>query len=177
MASSRPRLRMYDRELTQLISTAQYYLDAAESFHLPDHELARTVSTDSDRWPADRLPHALTLLDIYSAHLASCATRLATIQEILIGDAKRARACAYTNTANLTSDNLSLATRLALEILLRDNVGHAEHDAEGDKRAAFRRAALAQLTFKEMGRQLRQRYQTLAEETARRRGCLTCRST
>jgi hypothetical protein len=62
---------MYDRELTQLISTAQYYLDAAELLHLPDHELARTVSTDSNRWSADRLPHLLRLLDIYSAHLAS----------------------------------------------------------------------------------------------------------
>ena len=50
---------MYDRELTQLISAAQYYLDAAESLHVPDHELARTVSADSDRWSADRLPHPL----------------------------------------------------------------------------------------------------------------------
>lgn len=154
---------MYDRELTQLISTAQYYLDAAESLHVPNHELTRTVSADSDRWSADRLPHPLSLLDIYSAHLASCATRLATIQETLVGDAKKARACAYTNAEDLTTDNLSSATTRAIEILLRDNVGHAEHDPEGDKRATFRRAALAQLTFREMGRQLRRRYQTLAE--------------
>src|SRR6266508_3707038 len=102
---------MYDRELTQLISTAQYYLDAAESLHVPDHELERTVSADSDRWSADRLPHPLSPLDIYSAHLASSATRLATIQEILVGDAKEARACAYATTENLTSDNLRSATR------------------------------------------------------------------
>jgi hypothetical protein len=31
---------MYDRELTQLISAAQYYLDAAESLHVSDDELA-----------------------------------------------------------------------------------------------------------------------------------------
>ena len=64
----------------------------------------------------------------------------------------------------LGCDNLISATTRALEILLRDNVGHAEHDPEGDKRASFRRAAvLAQLTFKEMGRQLRRRYETLAK--------------
>jgi hypothetical protein len=123
----------------------------------------RTVLADSDRWWVDRRPHALSPLDVYSAHLASCAIRLATIQEILVGDAKKARACAYANTENLTSDNLKSATARALEILLRDNVGHAEHDSEGDKRADFRRAALAQLTFKEMGRQLRRRYQALVE--------------
>ena len=89
--------------------------------------------------------------------------RLATIQEILVGDAKKARACAYANTENLEADSLKSAATRALEILLRDNVGHAEHDAEGDKRASFRRAALAQLTFKEMGRQLRRRYETLVE--------------
>ena len=164
---------MYDRELTQLISTAQYYLDAADSLHLPDHELDRTVSSDSNCWSDDRLPRALSRLDIYSAHLASCATRLATIQEILVGDAKKARAAAYSNAEVLTSNNLCSAIARALEILLRDNVGHAEHDAQSDKRAAFRRAALAQLTFREMGRQLRHRYETLAANTAARRECLT----
>jgi hypothetical protein len=154
---------LYDRELTQLISAAQYYLEAAESLQVPDDELARTVRADSDQWPADRVPHDLSPLDTYSAHLASCAMRLATIQEILVGDAKTARACAYANTENLGADNLKSAATRALEILLRDNVGHAEHDAEGDKRASFRRAALAQLTFKEMGRQLRRRYETLVE--------------
>ena len=153
---------MYDRELTQLISTAQYYVDAAESVHVPDDELARTVSADSEHWLADRLPHPLSPLHIYSAHLASCATRLATIQEIL-RDAKTARAYAYMNAENLTSDNLRSAITRGLEILLRDNVGHAEHDPERDKRAAFRRAALAEVTFKEMGRQLRRRYQILSE--------------
>jgi len=80
---------MYDRELTQLISAAQYYLDAAESLQVPGAELARTVSADSDQWPADRVPHDLSPLDTYSAHLASCAMRLATIREILVGDARK----------------------------------------------------------------------------------------
>jgi len=80
---------MSDRELTQLISAAQYYLDAAESLHVPDHELARTVYADSDHWPADRVPYDLSLLDMYSAHLASCAMRLATIQEIWSATQKR----------------------------------------------------------------------------------------
>jgi len=154
---------MYDRELTQLISAAQYYLDAAESLQVPGAELARTVSADSDQWPADRVPHDLSPLDTYSAHLASCAMRLATIREILVGDAKKARAFAYANIENLGSDNLKSATTRALEILLRDNVGHAEHDSDGDERASFRRAALGQLTYRQMGRQLRRRYEMLAD--------------
>ena len=152
---------MYDRELTQLISVAQYYLDAAESLQVQHHELVSTVSADSARWAADRLPHALSPLDIYSAHLASSAIRLATIQEILVGDPRKARASAYKNAEDLTSNNLRSATTRAIEILLRDNVGHAEYDPEGDKRAAFRRAALARLTFAELARGLRSRYQTL----------------
>ena len=155
---------MCDRELTQLISAAQYYLGAAESLQVPDHELAGAVSADSNRWSTDRRPRALSSLDIYSAHLASCAIRLATIQEILVGDARKARASAYTNAGDLSGENLRSATTRAIEILLRDNVGHAEYDPEGDKRAAFRRAALAQLTFAELAHELRRRYQTLAEQ-------------
>ena len=155
---------MYDRELTQLISVAAYYLVAAESLKLPVRDLASTVTADSDRWPADRTPHPLSAIDIYSARLASAAIRLATIQEILVGDARKARASAYTNAKDLTSNNLRSATTRAIVILLRDNVGHAEHDSEGGKRAAFRRAALAQLTFAELARKLRCRHQTLAEQ-------------
>ena len=83
---------MYDRELTQLISAVQFCLGAAESLRLPDDQLAHTAGADSDQWPSDRVPHDLSPLDTYSAHLASCAMRLATIQEILVGDAKKARA-------------------------------------------------------------------------------------
>ena len=113
---------MCDRELTQLISAAQYYLDAAESLQVPDHELARAVSADSNRWSTDRRPRALSSLDIYSAHLASSAIRLATIQEILVGDARKARASAYTNAGDLSGENLRSVTTRAIEILLRDNV-------------------------------------------------------
>lgn len=113
---------MFDRELTQLISIAKYYLDASDSLPVPDQELATTVSANSASWSADRLPHLLSPLDTYSAHLASCATRLATIHEILVGGTTQAWADAYPNDANLTDDNVRLATTQALEILLRDNV-------------------------------------------------------
>ncbi len=154
---------MIDRELTQLISTSKYYLDAADALPVPEHELDRTVSTDAARWPADRLPHSLSPLDAFSAHLASCAARLATVHEILVGGTPQAWAVAYPNDAELTDDNVRSATTQALEILLRDNVGHAEEPAtRGMKRSKFRKAALAQLTFKEMRSSLGIRYQTLA---------------
>jgi hypothetical protein len=156
---------MFDRELTQLISSAKYYLDAADSLLVPDEELARTISADSASWSADRLPHPLSPLDTYSAHLASCATRLATIHEILVGGTKQAWAVAYPNNADLTDGNVKSAITQALEILLRDNVSHAEDPtSQGVKRPTFRKAALAQLTFKKMQSHLRIRYQTLADK-------------
>ena len=81
---------MSDREMTQLISTAKHYLDAADSLCVPDQDLTRAVSTDSAGWSADRLAHPLSPLDTYSAHLASCAIRLATIHEIFVGGTKKA---------------------------------------------------------------------------------------
>jgi hypothetical protein len=150
---------MCDRELTQLISTAKYYLDVADSLCLPDQELDHSISADSANWSADRLPHPLSPRDTYSAHLASCATRLATIHEILEGGTKQPWERAYPNRAELTVENLRLGTTQALEILLCDNVAHAEDTTnQGVKRAKFRQGALAQLTFKEMGSQLRLRY-------------------
>lgn len=56
---------------------------------MPDDERARTVRADSDQWPTDRVPHDLSPLDTYSAHLASCAMRLSTIQEILVVTQRR----------------------------------------------------------------------------------------
>jgi hypothetical protein len=79
---------MFDRELTRLIGIAKHYLDAADSLAVPDEELARTVSAGSASWSADLLAHPLSLVDTYSVHLASCATRLATIHEILVGGTK-----------------------------------------------------------------------------------------
>ena len=156
---------MFDRELTQLISTAKYYLEAADSLCVPDDVLAKTVSADSAGWSADRLPHPLSLHDAYSAHLASCATRLATIHEILVGGTEKAWAIAYPNDAAVTNANLKSATTEAIEILLRDNVSHAEDPStKGVKRSKFRKAALGQLTFKEMQHQLRLRYQMLADK-------------
>ncbi len=155
---------MFDRELTQLISTSNYYLDAADALRVPDQELARTVSADSASWSADRLPHLLSPLAIYSAHLGSCATRLATIHEILVAGTKQAWTLAYPNDAELTDDNVRLATAQALEILLRDNVAHAEDPTtQGAKRSKFRKAALAALTFKEPRGCLRIRCQTLGD--------------
>jgi hypothetical protein len=155
---------MTDRELTQLISTAKHYLDAADSLCVPDEELTRTVSADSAAWPVDKLPHPLSPLDTYSAHLASCATRLATIHEILVGGSEQAWASAYPNNATVSGENLRSATSNALEILLRDNVAHSEDPStRGVKRSTFRNAALGALTFKDMSGQLRLRYQALAE--------------
>ena len=156
---------MCDRELTQLISTAKYYLDAADSLLVPDQELASTVSANSERFSADRQPHDLSQLDTHSAHLASCATRLATIHEILVGGTQKAWAVAYPFNAEITDANLNLATTQALEILLRDSVAHAEDPTEqGVKRSKFRKAALAQLTFKFIQEGLRIRYQELADK-------------
>jgi len=156
---------MSDRELTQLISTAKHYLDAAESLCVPDQDLTRTVSADSAAWFADKLPHPLSPLDTYSAHLASCATRLATIHEILVGGTDQAWAIAYPNNATVSRENLKSATSNALEILLRDNVAHAEDPStKGVQRSTFRNEALALLTLKDMSGQLRLRYQTLAEK-------------
>lgn len=155
---------MFDRELTQLISTAKHYLDAADSLRVPDHDLARTVSVDSAGWSADRL-HQLSLLDTYSAHLASCATRLATIHEILVGGTEEAWAIAYPNDDALNESSLSSTISHAIEILLRDNVAHAEDPAiKGKKRSKVRKAAVGRLTFKEMQDQLRLRYQALADK-------------
>jgi hypothetical protein len=65
----------------------------------------------------------------------------------------------------VTDDNLKSATSNALEILLRDNVAHAEDPSiKGVQRSAFRKAALGRLTFKDMSGQLRLRYQALAEK-------------
>jgi hypothetical protein len=153
-----------DRELTQLISAAKYYLDVADSLGVPASELAIIVSANSASWSTDRLPHPLSPLDTYSAHLASCAARLATIHEVLVGGTKQAWAVAYPNDANPTPDNVGSATTQALEILLRDNVGHGEAPPiEGVRKAKLRKAALSQLTFKEMHTHLRTRYQALAD--------------
>jgi hypothetical protein len=156
---------MCDRELTQLISTAKYYFDAADSLHVPDEELASTLSADSASWLVDRLPHPLSLIDTYSAHLASCAMRLATIHEILVGCTTKAWGKAYPNNANIERSNVRLGIQQAIEILLRDNVGHAEDPTtQGMKKSNFRKAAMAQLTFGEMGSNLRLRYQELADK-------------
>ena len=120
---------MFDRELTQLLSTAKHYLDAADSLGVPGADLAKTVTADSANWPADRLPHELSPLDTYSAHLASCATRLATIHEILVGCTKKAWAIAYPNGAALTHENLTSAASEAIEILLRDKTANCRGQA------------------------------------------------
>ena len=156
---------MSDRELTQLISTAKHYLDAADSLSVRDQDLTRTVSADAAAWSTDKQPHQLSPLDAYSAHLASCATRLATIHEILVGGTEKAWAIAYPNGATVSDDNLKSATSSALEILIRDNVAHAEAPStKGVQRSAFRNAALGPLTFKDMSGRLRLRYQALAEK-------------
>ena len=155
---------MDDRELTQLISTAKFYLDVADSLLVPKQELASTVSHNSASWSEDRRPHPLSSLDTYSAHLASCATRLATIHEILVGGTKKAWAVAYPNAATITDDNLESATTQAIEILLRDNVAHAEDPkTQGVKRSKFRKAAFAHLTFNDIYKRLRIRYEKLAD--------------
>lgn len=156
---------MCDRELTQLISAAKYYLDAADSLLVPDQELDSTVSANSERCSADRQPHALSQLDTHSAHLASCAMRLATIHEILGGGTEKAWARAYPDDSTITAENLKLATTQALEILLRDSVAHAEDPTkQGKRRSKFRKTALAQLTFKFIQEHLRVRYQELADK-------------
>jgi len=159
---------MFDRELTQLISIAKHYLDAADSLSVLNEELASTVSANSASWSKDRRPRPLSPLDAYSAHLASCATRLATIHEILVGDTEKAWAVAYPNDATITDNNLGSATTQGLEILLRDNVAHAEDPkTRGVQRSRFRKAALARLTFRDIHEQLRIRYQKLADEMLR----------
>jgi hypothetical protein len=159
---------MFDRELTQLISTAKYYLDAADLLLVADQELASSVSANSASWSTDRRPRPLSPLDTHSAHLASCATRLATIHEILVGGTDKAWAVAYPNSAAITDDNLESATTRALEILLRDNVAHAEDPTkQGVQRSKFRKAALSQLAFKDIQKRLRIRYQQLADEMLR----------
>jgi hypothetical protein len=161
-------MRMSDRELTQLISIAKHYLDVAGSVDVPSQDLDCTVSASSLLWPVDRLPYALSPLAEFSAHLASCAVRLATIHEILIGGTKNAWAIAYPNGAELTDDNLKLAISEAFEILFRDNVAHAEYPPEigktGENRSKFRRAALDPLTFKELLDHLKRRYEILAKQ-------------
>jgi hypothetical protein len=155
---------LFDRELTQLISTAKQYLDMAEAVIVPTEELAITVSANQARWSDERRPNPLSSLDIYSAHLASCATRLATIHEILRGGTEKAWAVAYPNRAAISATNLSSARSQALEILVRDYVAHAEEPQKQANRSAFRKAALDDLTFKELGEQLRTRYHVLAAE-------------
>src|SRR6266851_3809964 len=117
---------MTSRELTQLISTAKHYLDVADSVPLSSADRASSVSANAASWPEDGRPHPLPPLDVYSAHLASCATRLATIHEILAGGTEKAWIVAYPDGATVTADNLNSAATSALEILVRDNVGHAE---------------------------------------------------
>jgi len=153
------------RQLTQLISVAKHYLDAAASLIVASGELNRTVSTDSAGWSADRLPRPLSPLDEFSAHLGSCATRLATIHEILVDGTSQAWATAYPNDAAITDENLDAAVSRAIEILLRDNVAHAEDPAtKGKKKSEFRNAALGRLTFQELREKLRRRYEALALE-------------
>jgi hypothetical protein len=155
---------MCDRELTQLISTAKHYLDAAETLPVLQKDLDITVSANSGNWPVDRRPRPLPDLDCYSAHLASCATRLATIHEILKGGTGEAWKVAYPNKATITDKNLSEAITNALEILLRDNVAHSEVSTDAVQKAKFRKTALDKLTFDDMHKHLRSRYQKLADE-------------
>ena len=151
---------MYNRELTQLISAAKHYLQAAEALAVPGAQLDTTVASNSANWPSDRKPCPLSLLDEYSAHLASCAARLATIQEILHCGTQTTWALAYPEAATISTANVASAQTQALEILLRDYVGHAEDDPGGKaKRAAFRKAALEGLTFREIGERLRIRFE------------------
>jgi hypothetical protein len=158
-------LGMFDRELTQLISTAKHYLDAADSIPVLGEDLGKTVFADSAGWSEDRLPRPLSPLDTFSAHLSSCATRLATIHEILVGGTEKAWATAYPNGATITDDNLRSAMSQAIEILLRDNVAHAEEPStKGVARSRFRKAALGPLTFQDMRAQLRSRYRALADK-------------
>ena len=155
---------MFERELTQLISTAKHYLEAVESLPVSQDDLVRTVSANSKLWAEDLRPCPLPLLDCYSAHLASCATRLATIHEILIGG-KMAWPSVYPNDATTTAENLRLAIRDAFEILLRDNAVHSEDPkTKGVLRSNFRKAALANLTFDDMHKHLRSRYEKLADK-------------
>lgn len=74
-------------------------------------------------------------------------------------------AVAYPNVAAPTDEDLTSATSQAIEILLRDNVAHAEAPSDkGVARSRFRQTALARLTFREMRDQLRSRYVALAEK-------------
>ena len=155
---------MCDRELTQLISTAKHYLEAAETLPVSQDDLVRTVSTNSKLWAEDLKPYPLPLLDCYSAHLASCATRLATIHEILKGGTAEAWKVAYPNNAIITDQNLSEVITNAIEILLRDNVAHSEISRNARQKAKFRKTALDKLTFDDMHKHLRSRYQKLADE-------------
>lgn len=156
---------MCDRELTQLISIAKHYLEAAETLSLSHEDLTRTVSSNSKAWAADRRPHPLPPLDCYSAHLASCAVRLATIHEILIGDTKEIWKVAYPYDATITDQNVSQAITNAFEILLRDNVAHSEApEAKYGKRPIFRKNALTSITFDDMYKHLRSRYENLSDK-------------
>jgi hypothetical protein len=90
---------------------------------------------------------------------------LATIHEILVGGTKEAWGVAYPNNSTITDNNLESATTQAIEILLRDNVAHAEDPKgkRGEKRSKFRNAALHRLTFNDIHKCLRIRYEKLAE--------------
>src|ERR1700675_2368963 len=157
---------MCDRELTQLISTAKYYLDAAEALFVvvADDELDLTVTEAAKRWAHDRKPHRLCTLDTYSAHLASCATRLATIHEIHVGGMEKAWELAYPKDGHrklvITEAAITLGIKQAFEILLRDNVGHGEVDPSPKARNKdkFRKAALEKITFRGIRTHLRRRY-------------------
>jgi len=102
------------------------------------------------------------------------ATRLATIHEILKGGTQAAWKAAYLqHTKSPTVQEAEAAVREALEILVRDNVGHAEAptDPRYCWRPAFRRAVLGPLTFQAMRTQFEARYQRLAQNVTDDRGC------
>lgn len=156
---------MFKHELTQLISVAKFYLAIADEIELSRSEQDMTIEQHSVSASASLTAESLTALDRYFAHLGSAAIRLATIHEIIAGNARVAWRHAYPKPCEPTPTEIQRGIDNGFEILFRDNIAHSQHPPVTiEKASAFREAVLGNMTAREVSSTLKTRCQKLEEE-------------
>ena len=154
------------RELTQLISVAKFYLDLAESIDLSATEKELTIQANSETASSSLKATDLNNIDQFFAHIGSASVRMATAHEILAGSVSAAWKDAYPSSG-VTDHNIQSARCNGLEILLRDNIAHCEEAADKAKdRAAFRKAALSDMTPEMILSAMTNRYRLIGQQIA-----------
>ncbi|MCX5734991.1 MAG: hypothetical protein NTW68_11785 [candidate division NC10 bacterium] len=163
------------RELTQLISTAYFYLDLAERSRrrLSPSELDTSIQQHATNSSSSLCPIPLSEIDEYFAHIGSAAVRLATLYEFLCSDCRKQGMGIYPKKKKdeqITDDEIKRGIEEGIEVLLRDNVGHDEIGEEKDGiKPKFRDLALQKLTPSQISPRIQKRYADLAKRVAQHR--------